>query len=273
MIHSKTSPHKKSCSSWLKAQHGVQADVQQWRHVPNLATLQDLVCEATTGSALVTVLEEGADHLPHLSSQYLALACQRLAHFEAEQAFGGIDGLQSATRWLQVGATLVVSRWLCDPFCLGTGRLPCTQVAAASSLPSFVPAHLAAMLGSLAELEVQGPATDDLVARAAEFSRAGVQRFDTSHHVTLIRAFADLTPAGQQAAPEVRSAPAPAPHPVRTQLFDVCRDNCAAGSELYARRRVSSAFPNRQRPWFCPRRSTKQRLSRDQVRLLQSSLL
>ena len=81
------------------------------------------------------------------------------------------------------------------------------QEAATSELQGsqrFVPAHLAAMLGALATLRVSGPATDALVAEAAQFSQTGVQRFDMSHHVTLITAFAGLTPRGRSAAVEVK---------------------------------------------------------------------
>lgn len=67
----------------------------------------------------------------------------------------------------------------------------------------FVPAHLAAMLGALASLGVSGPATEAFVAEAAQFSQTGAQRFDISHHVTLITAFAGLTPRGRSATAEV----------------------------------------------------------------------
>ena len=67
----------------------------------------------------------------------------------------------------------------------------------------FVPAHLAAMLGALASLGVRGPATEAFVSEAAQFSQNGAQRFDISHHVTLMNAFARLTPRGRSATEEV----------------------------------------------------------------------
>ena len=66
-----------------------------------------------------------------------------------------------------------------------------------------MPAHLANMLDALATLRVRGPATDDLVAGAARFSRIGSARFDISHHATMLGAFAELTPTQLEAHSEV----------------------------------------------------------------------
>jgi hypothetical protein len=77
------------------------------------------------------------------------------------------------------------------------------QAAATQSLAHFVPAHLANMLDALATLRVRGPATDELVAAAARFSRIGSARFDVSHHATMLGAFAELTPQQSEAHLEV----------------------------------------------------------------------
>lgn len=76
--------------------------------MPDVAALQDFICDAATCSALVTVLQEGAALVPQLSSQYLALASQRLAHFEAEQVAARTEGLDHAARLLQVSQEQVV---------------------------------------------------------------------------------------------------------------------------------------------------------------------
>lgn len=79
-------------------------DGAQWQHVPNLKALEDFICDATTSSALVMVLEEGGSLVPQLSSQYLALACQRLAHFEDDAMKAPeTQGLAPVARMLQVG--------------------------------------------------------------------------------------------------------------------------------------------------------------------------
>lgn len=80
----------------------MQPDAAPWRLVPDVAALQEFICDADTGSALVTVLQEGAHLVPQLSSQYLALASQRLAHFEDEQVASRTEGLDQAACQLQV---------------------------------------------------------------------------------------------------------------------------------------------------------------------------
>lgn len=70
--------------------------------MPDVAALQELICNAETGSALVMVLQEAAQLVPQLSSQYLALASQRLAHFEGEQLAARTEGVDHAARLLQV---------------------------------------------------------------------------------------------------------------------------------------------------------------------------
>lgn len=77
------------------------------------------------------------------------------------------------------------------------------------------------MLGALASLGVEGPATDAFVVEAAQFSQTGAQRFDISHHVTLITAFAALTPRGKAATAEVRG-PLTRPSSRFQLLFAVC---------------------------------------------------
>ena len=80
----------------------LQWDAARWQQVPDVKALQTFICDATTGSALVMVLEEGADFVHQLSSQSLALACQRLAHFEIQTLRAPTQGLGPVTQMLQV---------------------------------------------------------------------------------------------------------------------------------------------------------------------------
>ena len=68
------------------------------------ADLQDAICNAATGDALVMVLHQGsqAGLLPQLSSQYLALSCQRLAHFEEEYPVATLDDFVPVMQHVQV---------------------------------------------------------------------------------------------------------------------------------------------------------------------------
>ena len=68
------------------------------------ADLQDAICNAATGDALVMVLHRGsqAGLLPQLSSQYLALSCQRLAHFEEEWPVATLDDFAPVMQHVQV---------------------------------------------------------------------------------------------------------------------------------------------------------------------------
>jgi len=72
--------------------------------VVQAADLQDAICNAATGDALVMVLHRGsqAGLLPQLSSQYLALSCQRLAHFEEEWPVVTLDDFGPVMQHVQV---------------------------------------------------------------------------------------------------------------------------------------------------------------------------
>ena len=66
--------------------------------------LQDAICNAATGDMLVMVLKQGlqAGLVPQLNSAYLALACQRLAHFDDEYSVTTVDDFIPVIQHMQV---------------------------------------------------------------------------------------------------------------------------------------------------------------------------